>query len=591
MGAMHHGQHVGLRLKLGLLLFLLFVLPTIAFGGIILVQFQHILENSVYARQEAELEGIAVGIDQLLIDLDRIGRALSFDIAFSQRLARRETDFADADSWLRFRDALLAHATTVVAMEPRVRDFVILPPQSPPLAGHGLSIELELLAESVAEVRSGTLIAWPRAYTAGDSVQRIGFVTHLPVFDLGRKRVDRAAFVLVLDLGDLSRVVQRYAQSIDRFFLYDHHGTLLYASDAQVAFKTIPGSLGSRVVAEWTGREVVETATGGRALASFTTSRFGTVKLIAHTSRAFVDQNLSVLTRFTLAFLIALVGLLVVFVVYFSRAIAAPISQLERAVDRLEATQFHVDAIGLPPSGGLLHANFAHVFQLLNEIVRRMNDYHRWQKEQELLILQAQINPHFVYNTLNTIRVMAQIRGEQQLAGAIQSLIHLLKSSIRIGQVFIPIREEVAQIRDYVALQRMRYDNSFECTYEVDEDALDCTTIKFALQPIVENAIFHGIGGDTVAGRLSVTIVRRGDRIHYAVADTGKGIDPAIAEEALRLGSQANPAAKIGIRNVNARLIEHFGPHSAMSITGGANFGTVVTYTIPALPYEAEAAS
>ncbi|MFP4430699.1 MAG: sensor histidine kinase, partial [Spirochaetaceae bacterium] len=334
------------------------------------------------------------------------------------------------------------------------------------------------------------------------------------------------------------------------------------------------------------GRMRTDSPDARNALVSYMASRFGTVRLLGFTSSSRVDDNISTLTQYTLYFLLAIVVLLFLSVIYFSREISYPIGHLEAAVQKLEDTQFQSAPIAPPPNQGVLSDHFQHVFRLLNEMLSRLGEYHERQKEQELEILQAQINPHFVYNTLNTIRVLAELKGEEELSEATRSLIRLLRSSIRIGQVFIPVDEEIAQIRDYVSLQSLRYDNSFDVNYDIDSEAVECGTIKFALQPIVENAIFHGVNGSPYRGLISISVKRNDGSVEYTVADNGKGVQPRVVEDVIAGLHGESDDGRIGLRNVNARLVQYFGPRSALSISGEPGIGTIVRYRIPATPFQ-----
>jgi len=218
-------------------------------------------------------------------------------------------------------------------------------------------------------------------------------------------------------------------------------------------------------------------------------------------------------------------------------------------------------------------------------VIFRINDYHKKEKEQELMILQAQINPHFVYNTLNTIRIMADMDGKKELAKAIQSLIHLLRNSIKIGVIFISIKEEIDQIKSYIALQQLRYRNSFQVKFSVDADVMSFRCIKFTLQPIVENAIFHGLDTNSPGGHIHITIRKQENRIDYMVEDNGRGIEAHELATILEGNPSKGGSDKIGLRNVNSRLASYFGEESRMRIHSERGKGTKVVYSLPAEPH------
>lgn len=534
-------------------------------------------------------------LDLFLIDLDRVARSLSYDIEFSRTLSSGPEDFETQQAFLRQEERIDQRVNEAIAQEPRIQGYFLHTPAGYTYSSYSSSsdesrlspLEPEWYQAFVASPPNTHLFRWPDLYPEeGRGGGRLGFATVIPVFDLTRKLVDNAVLVFLVRTEEIDQLAEPHRHSTDNLFLFETDGDLIFASNPQITFKTLPTALRSELARHSSGRARTEAHGDRNSLVSFMTSRFGTVKLLAFSSAARVDDSIYVLTRYTLFFLLGLVILLALFVLYISRAISSPISHLETAVDELEASQFSAPAVAGPAKRGLLFEHFDHVFRLLDDMVERINDYHHRQKEQELLILQSQINPHFVYNTLNTIRVMADMKGEEELADATRSLIHLLKSSIRIGQAFIPIREEVSQIKDYVSLQSLRYEHSFDVDYQIDADVMPYTTIKFALQPIVENAIFHGLNGQEHRGRIVIEIRKRCDRVDYAVADNGKGIDGESARQALGDDSAVRSNGRIGLRNVNARLIEHFGDESRLVIAGGLGVGTIVRYSIPAVRHE-----
>jgi sensor histidine kinase YesM len=588
-------QRSALRLKLGLLFFASFVLPTILFGGFILVMVQRILENNVYSRQESAMEQFVEDFDRLLVDLDRVARTLSYDIPFSLSLGRGREDFATEAAFRRHEAAALQRIHQAVESEPRIGEFFLHTPNGALYSSLSSSDDAVRISPIDPELYKLIASGDERAYLFrcpglplfdGFADGCVAFATIMPVFDLEHKQVHDATLIFLVGRREIDELAAAHRHSVDGLFLFDPRGVLIYSSNREVAYKSLSDSLRREVAAGRSGRTRTDSPDARNALVSYMTSRFGTVRLLGFTSNSRVDDNISTLTRYTLYFLLAIVILLFLSVIYFSREISYPIEHLEAAVQKLEDTQFQSAPIAPPPNRGVLSDHFQHVFRLLNEMLSRLGDYHERQKEQELEILQAQINPHFVYNTLNTIRVLAELRGEDELSEATRSLIRLLRSSIRIGQVFIPVDEEIAQIQDYVSLQSLRYQNSFDVDYDIDPEAVECGTIKFALQPIVENAIFHGVNGSRHRGLITISVKRNDGSVEYTVADNGKGVQPRVVEDVIEGFHGESGDGRIGLRNVNARLVQYFGPGSALSVSGEPGIGTIVRYRIPATPFE-----
>jgi two-component system sensor histidine kinase YesM len=181
---------------------------------------------------------------------------------------------------------------------------------------------------------------------------------------------------------------------------------------------------------------------------------------------------------------------------------------------------------------------------------------------------------------------MAVMREEPEIAEMVKSLISLLKSSIQIGKDTITIQEEIEQIKDYAALQRLRYINSFTVEYNVDDALYRCITLKFVLQPIVENSIFHGIDHEEKGGVISIDIRREGDRIVYRIHDNGRGLSEENLNSLMR--DPHDGGKGIGLNNVNRRIKEYFGEEYGIEIESRLGEGTTVKIIIPYVESKAE---
>jgi two-component system sensor histidine kinase YesM len=165
-------------------------------------------------------------------------------------------------------------------------------------------------------------------------------------------------------------------------------------------------------------------------------------------------------------------------------------------------------------------------------------------------------------------------------------LIHLLKNSIRIGVIFISIREEIDQIRDYISLQLLRYSDSFRVEFDLDERVYEYKCIKFILQPLVENAIYHGIDITSRNGVITIRVKKKGPQIEYTIEDNGKGIDQNTLYEINRDRDIETKTDGIGLQNVRLRLKTYFGENASLHIESEPGKGTRVFYSIPAERYE-----
>lgn len=214
-------------------------------------------------------------------------------------------------------------------------------------------------------------------------------------------------------------------------------------------------------------------------------------------------------------------------------------------------------------------------------------------KKAELRALQAQINPHFLYNTLDTIIWMAEARKNEQVVEIVSALSSFFRISLSKGMDWITIGEEVERTRSYLTIQKMRYNDILDFKIEVDESVTGNTVLKLILQPLVENALYHGIKNKRQGGTIIVRARRRNeDEILLEVEDDGIGFTPEkLAQLRAELEDDSGDfrlESGFGIGNVNKRIRLYYGKPYGVSVRSEYNTGTWVTLVIPA---KTEAAS
>ena len=232
------------------------------------------------------------------------------------------------------------------------------------------------------------------------------------------------------------------------------------------------------------------------------------------------------------------------------------------------------------------------IFAFFREIVDRLHGEEITrlrQKQAEYLALQNQINPHFIYNTLNSIKWMATIQHAPGIAEMVMALSRLLKSISKSNERLVPLYEEFALLNDYFTIQQYRYGGTItlDVSY-IEDESLNhsCLIPRFTLQPLVENAIFHGIEPKGSAGEVTLRVERdaaNGD-VLILLSDDGVGMTPAQAAKALQEPGPEEAAAKyrhVGIWNVHRRLQYSFGDAYGLRIESEPGVGTTVTVRLP----------
>jgi two-component system sensor histidine kinase YesM len=208
-------------------------------------------------------------------------------------------------------------------------------------------------------------------------------------------------------------------------------------------------------------------------------------------------------------------------------------------------------------------------------------------KKAELRALQAQINPHFLYNTLDTIIWMAESKKTDQVVEIVSALSGFFRISLSKGMDWITIAEEAERIRNYLTIQKMRYRDILDYVIEIDERVQQNTILKLILQPLVENALYHGIKNKRQGGTIFVRAMPRGsEEVVLTVEDDGIGFTPdKLAKLQAELENDSGDIeleSGFGIGNVNKRIRLYYGKPYGLSVQSEYNTGTCVTLVIPA---------
>jgi two-component system sensor histidine kinase YesM len=274
-----------------------------------------------------------------------------------------------------------------------------------------------------------------------------------------------------------------------------------------------------------------------------------------------------------------------------AKKITDPIHLLEESVAGLEQSMegtIYVGGTAETRALGLaIRKMVAQMRKLTDDIVRE----HEQKQKSELNALQAQINPHFLYNTLDTIVWMIENERQEDAARAITALARFFRIGLSKGRNIIPVRDELEHVRNYLLIQEMRYKNKFRYVLECGEAVGDLATIKLVVQPIVENAIYHSMdfmdGGD---GLIFIKAEAADGVLRISVEDNGLGMTPDVVRRLLSgppKDETKSPSrgSGIGLKNVQDRIRLYFGPQYGVTIRSEPDVGTRITLTMPAVPY------
>ena len=225
---------------------------------------------------------------------------------------------------------------------------------------------------------------------------------------------------------------------------------------------------------------------------------------------------------------------------------------------------------------------FENIAEGFNDTMSRLNESVNRQREAQIVAMEAQINPHFLYNTLDTINWMAIDRDEYDISNAISALANILRYAIVNSNAEVTVSEETEWLKKYIYLQQYRLKNQFSCVIDTEPGVLNASIHKLLLQPFVENAILHGFDKNQTAPELKVSISGNEDKLEIKIEDNGSGIDPEILERINRKDyARELKGSGIGMKNAITRLEMYYGSRAGIEIGAVSPHGTRVLIHIP----------
>lgn len=264
----------------------------------------------------------------------------------------------------------------------------------------------------------------------------------------------------------------------------------------------------------------------------------------------------------------------------FSRMISKPVKRLIHAMEEFEdsASDFTYHAVEGSREIGELSQSFGHMVVQIQQLMEKVREEEITLRKAELRALQAQINPHFLYNTLDAIGWLCEEERTQDAVEMVNALAKLFRISISKGHEMITVEKELEHARSYLKIEKFRY-KQFTYSFDIEEECLHYYCNKITLQPIIENAIYHGLDRMVDEGEIQIGVHSRGENLVFTVEDNGIGMTREQCREILE--GSAGDKTGIGIRNVNNRIKIYFGEQYGIQIDSELDEGTKVTIVMP----------
>lgn len=360
-------------------------------------------------------------------------------------------------------------------------------------------------------------------------------------------------------------------------FLMDRMGNIMYHPQQQLLYAGLKSEGTAALAALEDGTYVEDTVI--YAITSVEDSSWRVVGV------SFVDELVNRSVREMIGISVGLAGLVLAAALLtswiLSRMLSRPLRGLASAMERFERDADH---FSYRPVRGTrevreLSQSFGHMVLRIQQLMSTVRQEEINLRKTELKALQAQINPHFLYNTLDSIAWMCERGRNADAVNMVHALARLFRISISRGHELIPIAKEIEHAESYLQIQKYRYKNQFTYEFDVDPECLDYYCNKITLQPIIENSINHGLDLLVEEGRIQVEVLQDGEDILFRVRDNGVGM----SQEQVNAILEQDPEDRtgIGIRNVNDRLRIYFGAPYGLRITSELDVGTCVEIRMP----------
>jgi two-component system sensor histidine kinase YesM len=301
--------------------------------------------------------------------------------------------------------------------------------------------------------------------------------------------------------------------------------------------------------------------------------------------RVYKDSTQLMILLAAVAFTLFFLSLAIAY--FLAHAITKPLRELGGKISRVDKGDLTVEDSEPPREGDeLKQLSFAfdNMVRRLNKYMQNELDIQKKSSEMEFAILQGQINPHFLYNTLDSVKWLAALQNENNICDMVSALINTLRYNLSSDQPFALLRQEIENIRNYVTIQKFRYGDAFTVKYSLEPESLNCPIMRFTLQPIVENAIFHGMENYSASGVIEIRGMTDGEYLLLEVADNGKGFEAENPlPENLRRRAK-NKFSGIGLTNIRDRYELHYHERFQMNLAadgtlGGANISLRIPIT------------
>lgn len=292
--------------------------------------------------------------------------------------------------------------------------------------------------------------------------------------------------------------------------------------------------------------------------------------------------------KFTILIIFFIMFMILIYLGFrFSKHITNPIEELVvtmqqvqkgnfKIVEKMTPSLIHEDEVGI------LYTNFKTMVERIDDLIKENYSKQLLLKETEFKALQAQINPHFLYNTLESINWQAKANQQVQISNMVEALGYLFRHSLNFNEDIITLENELEIVRNYLTIQQYRFEERLEFHMEILDEVMLCAIPKFTLQPIIENAIHYALEPSIEVCVIKISATIKEEHLFLRIEDNGPGIDPLVLEK-LKLGIVKTRGTGIGLKNIHERIKLGFGEEFGITVENLSGKGAAIIVELPYL--------
>lgn len=372
-------------------------------------------------------------------------------------------------------------------------------------------------------------------------------------------------------------------------YLMDRNGEIIYHPKQKLIYANLCQE-NNLVAADYDDGSRQEEFQGEKRLITVKTISYTGWKIVSVIPMSAFDMGLSGTRMFVIMFVSLSMLMIIILNQLVSARIAMPLQKLNASVREWEAGNMSPDiyiggSMEVEHLGRTLQSTVDQIHQLMHDILVEQEE----KRKSELDALQSQINPHFLYNTLDSIVWMIEGGRYEDAVFMITQLASLFRISLSRGKTIISMENEIKHARNYMNIQKIRYKNIFSIDFSIEDEILNCCTVKLVIQPLLENAIYYGVECMDGDGEIRVVGYRKEDDVYVEIRDNGMGMTKETVDALLTENNRIRKKGSgVGLINVHNRIRLRFGNAYGLEIESQPDEGTTVRIHLPYIPYSSE---